>query len=195
MNKGYLISRFKCSQRRFNVCKVGSSLLTSTIQGHKKTTIEQDKLKIPLPAILLESATAIFVKWDSYLITKLQQYYKIRQVLLRCVRGTRTQPLICVGCSVHYWVSWAINKRGFFRDCIRRRRRRRHTFASLWDKLIFSLFLLILILVSSIHTLPVNIFILEGGETMLAQEKGNFYAPGENRTRDSLLAFYLRVKA
>ena len=62
MNKGYLISRFKCSQRRSNVCKVGSSLLTSTIQGHKKTTIEQDKLKIPLPAILLESATAIFVK-------------------------------------------------------------------------------------------------------------------------------------
>ena len=29
---------------------------------------------------------------------------------------------------------------------------------------------------------------------MLAQEKGNFHAPGENRTRDSLLAFYLRVK-
>ena len=27
-----------------------------------------------------------------------------------CVRGTRTQPLVCVGCSVHYWV--------FFWDCI-----------------------------------------------------------------------------
>ena len=27
-----------------------------------------------------------------------------------CVRGTRTQPLICVGSSVHYWVSCAINK-------------------------------------------------------------------------------------
>ena len=24
------------------------------------------------------------------------------------------QPLICVGCSVHYWVSSAINKGGFF---------------------------------------------------------------------------------
>ena len=24
------------------------------------------------------------------------------------------QPLICVGCSVHYWVSCAINKGGFF---------------------------------------------------------------------------------
>ena len=31
-----------------------------------------------------------------------------------CVRGTRTQPLICVGCSVHYWVTCAINKGGFF---------------------------------------------------------------------------------
>ena len=31
-----------------------------------------------------------------------------------CVRGRRTQPLICVGCSVHYWVSSAIDKGGFF---------------------------------------------------------------------------------
>ena len=31
-----------------------------------------------------------------------------------CVWGTRTQPLSCVGCSVHYWVSCAINKEGFF---------------------------------------------------------------------------------
>ena len=31
-----------------------------------------------------------------------------------CVRGTRTQPLICVGCFVHYWVSCAINKGGLF---------------------------------------------------------------------------------
>ena len=31
-----------------------------------------------------------------------------------CVRGTRTQALICVRCSVHYWVSCAINKGGFF---------------------------------------------------------------------------------
>ena len=34
--------------------------------------------------------------------------------LFYCVRGTRKQPLICVGCSVHYWVPCAINKRGFF---------------------------------------------------------------------------------
>ena len=30
------------------------------------------------------------------------------------VRARRTQPLICVGCSVHYWVSSAIDKGGFF---------------------------------------------------------------------------------
>ena len=33
--------------------------------------------------------------------------------VLYCVRGTRKQPLICVGCSVNYWVSCAINKGGF----------------------------------------------------------------------------------
>ena len=38
---------------------------------------------------------------------------------------------------------------------------------------------------SSTHTLPVNIFNLEGGETMLARDKGNFHAPGQNRTRDA----------
>ena len=30
----------------------------------------------------------------------------------------RMQPLISVRCSVHYWVSCAINKGGFFWDCI-----------------------------------------------------------------------------
>ena len=33
---------------------------------------------------------------------------------VNCVRGTRTQPLICVRCFVHHWVSCAINKGGFF---------------------------------------------------------------------------------
>ena len=37
---------------------------------------------------------------------------------------------------------------------------------------------------SNTHTLPGKIFNLEGGETMLARDKGNFHAPGENRTRD-----------
>ena len=36
------------------------------------------------------------------------------QFIINCVRGTRTQPLICVGCSAHYWVSCAINNGGFF---------------------------------------------------------------------------------
>ena len=36
---------------------------------------------------------------------------------------------------------------------------------------------------SSTHTLSVNIFNLEEGETMLARDKGNFHAPDENRTR------------
>ena len=31
-----------------------------------------------------------------------------------CVRGTRTQPLICVWFSVQYWMSCAIYKGGFF---------------------------------------------------------------------------------
>ena len=39
-------------------------------------------------------------------------------------------------------------------------------------------------LVSRTHTFPVKIFNLEGGETMLARDKGNFHAPGKNRTRD-----------
>ena len=39
-------------------------------------------------------------------------------------------------------------------------------------------------LVSSTHTLPGNIFNLEGGETMLARDKGNFHALGKNQTRD-----------
>ena len=39
-------------------------------------------------------------------------------------------------------------------------------------------------LVSSTHTLPVHIFNVEGRGTMLAWDKGNFHAPGENRTRD-----------
>ena len=37
---------------------------------------------------------------------------------------------------------------------------------------------------SSTHTLPANIFNLEGEETMLARGKENFHAPSENRTRD-----------
>ena len=37
---------------------------------------------------------------------------------------------------------------------------------------------------SSTHTLPVNIFNLEGGEIALARDKENFRTPGENWTHD-----------
>ena len=36
------------------------------------------------------------------------------QFIINCVLVPRTQPLICVGCSVHYWVSCVINKGVFF---------------------------------------------------------------------------------
>ena len=39
-----------------------------------------------------------------------------------------TQPLICFGWSVHYWVSCTINKGGFLRLHLCQ-----HTFAPLWD--------------------------------------------------------------
>ena len=42
------------------------------------------------------------------------QYMLERGLENNCVRGTRIQLLICVGCSVHYWVPCAINKGGFF---------------------------------------------------------------------------------
>ena len=38
----------------------------------------------------------------------------VRGLENNCVRATRTQPLIYVGCSVHYWVCCAIKKGGFF---------------------------------------------------------------------------------
>ena len=41
------------------------------------------------------------------------QYMLVRGLENNCVRATRTQPLICVGCYLHYWVSYAINKGGF----------------------------------------------------------------------------------
>ena len=38
----------------------------------------------------------------------------VRGLENNCVRATRTQPLICNGCSVHYLVPCVINKGGFF---------------------------------------------------------------------------------
>ena len=47
-------------------------------------------------------------------------------------------------------------------------------------------------LVSSTHTFPVNIFNLEGGETMLARDKRNFQALIQNRTRNPLVEWLER---
>ena len=62
--------------------------------------------------------------WNVYCFKLVSGYL----LFFYCVWGMRTEPLFCVGCSVHYWVSCAINKGGFLRLHFRRR----HTFASLW---------------------------------------------------------------
>ena len=55
------------------------------------------------------------VENQAAILTESQMQFSIVDLaLFFCVRGTRTQPLSCVGCSVHYWVSFAINKGGFF---------------------------------------------------------------------------------
>ena len=43
------------------------------------------------------------------------QKFLFQSVVRYCVRGTRTQPLISVGCFVHYCMSCAIKKEGFLR--------------------------------------------------------------------------------
>ena len=53
--------------------------------------------------------------FDPSIVTVKQSFIvsQVVQSFSHGVRDTRTQPLICVGCSVHYWVSCAINKGGF----------------------------------------------------------------------------------
>ena len=46
---------------------------------------------------------------------------------------------------------------------------------------------------SSTHTLPVNIFSLEGGEIMLARDNENFRTPGENWTHDPPVEYYMFI--
>ena len=53
-------------------------------------------------------------KVQECMLNKLFYLCNISVQWFSCVRGTRTQPLICVGCSVLYWVFCAINKGGFF---------------------------------------------------------------------------------
>ena len=56
-------------------------------------------------AITIHQVIAIFLQFH-FLSSYRNDYF--------CVRDTRTQPLIYVGCSVHYWVSCTTNKGGFF---------------------------------------------------------------------------------
>ena len=48
------------------------------------------------------------VKFERDLWTTNEEYRYAKSP--NCVRGTRTQPLICFWCTVHYWVTCAINK-------------------------------------------------------------------------------------
>ena len=52
------------------------------------------------------------VKFERDLWTTNEEYRYAKSP--NCVRGTRTQSLICFWCSVHYWVTCAINKGVFF---------------------------------------------------------------------------------
>ena len=72
---------------------------------------------------------------DDKLIVRVWQVHfllgiEITETICNCVRGTRTQPVIGVGCSVHYWLSCAINKGGFFSRL--HSSSLTHTFASPW---------------------------------------------------------------
>ena len=60
--------------------------------------------------------------------SKTHQRQDQRHIQLFAFEVRLTQPLICVGCSVHYCVPCAINKKDFLRSHFRRR----HTFASVW---------------------------------------------------------------
>ena len=73
---------------------------------------------------MLQRDTSFILKLDEGVIepddslanksTEISEKSKVHELADDCVRGTRTQPLICVGCSVHYWVSCAINNGGTF---------------------------------------------------------------------------------
>ena len=59
-------------------------------------------------------ARSYYVLNSSNLVFLISRNTMKQTVTIIAFGGTRTQPLICVGCSVHYWVSCAINKGGFF---------------------------------------------------------------------------------
>ena len=64
------------------------------------------ELFIIFNSYLLSSSSSLSLFCYSLIVLFTYYYY--------CALVPRTQPLICVGCFVHYWVSCAINKGGFF---------------------------------------------------------------------------------
>ena len=63
------------------------------------------ELFIIFNSYLLSSSSSLSLFCYSLIVLFTYYYY--------CALVPRTQPLICVGCFVHYWVSCAINKGGF----------------------------------------------------------------------------------
>ena len=95
-------------------------MVTSVLILYPKTYTILNSSKTNYCAIIvgLEVQNMNHIKRGHYLSLKPQKKRHTRRVhgspYINCVRGTRTQPLICVGCYVPYWVSCAINKGGYF---------------------------------------------------------------------------------
>ena len=84
-----------------------ASKYTSMINAHKRIKKKEWKCNWELEAHWLVRATGkVSPNWS--------QETMIFHSSNCCVWGTRTQPLIFVGCSVHYWMFCAINKEDFF---------------------------------------------------------------------------------
>ena len=58
-------------------------------------------------------ARSYYVLNSSNLVFLISRNTMKQTVTIIAFGGTRTQPLICVGCSVHYWVSCANDRGGF----------------------------------------------------------------------------------
>ena len=86
---------------------------------HRFERSVRDKLAVDLLVLLVD--WVLFPQGERKSVRQIVSYQRFvnsclaNSLSVYCVRGTR----ICVGYSVHYyWVSCAINKGGFFRDCI-----------------------------------------------------------------------------
>ena len=108
-----LTSHLQCKNLRQKTERHFVTLLVFNFVFNNKIEVSLGQLRIPKP-----------LKRDTRA--------RLHKRVLNFCSGTitycrRTQPLISGGCSVHYWVLCAVNKRGFLRLHLCR-----HTFASLW---------------------------------------------------------------